>query len=114
MQHIKHNCYPLVSPTIVDADPTSAASAQIQSPESDTKPDEAIRVSADVWIIKNCLKKKKKHTNMTSSNADAHKCKFGCDVLAPTGIAVLNRLFPVSAERHHPASQKGPRMIKRT
>ena len=69
---------------------------------------QAIRVSADVWIIKNRLKKNKKYTNMASSNADAHKCKFDRNVLAPTVIAVLNRLFSVSAERHHPASQEGP------
>ena len=32
-----HNCYPLDSPTVVDADSPSDASAQIQSPESETK-----------------------------------------------------------------------------
>ena len=48
----------------------------------------------------------KKYTNIASSNADAHKCKFDCDVLAPTAIAVVNRLFPVSVDRHCPASDK--------
>jgi len=110
VQTHKRNCYPLASAGV---NSPSDASVQIHPPESETK---AILISADVWVIKNCLKKKTHththtHTKTASSNAEAHKCKFDCDVLAPTVIAVLNRLFPVSAERHHSACQKGPRVI---
>ena len=75
-----------------------------------------MRARSNVWIISNIQKlskkrKQEKKTNIEFSNADAYKCKFDCDVLVPPVIAVLKRLFPVSAERHHPARQKGPRVI---
>ena len=56
VQKNSHNRYPLASPTFVDQDSPSAASAQIHSPGSDIKTGGVIRVSADVWIINSIQK----------------------------------------------------------
>ena len=89
--HKLFNFCPLASPSFVDVDSSFAASAQIHLPGS----------CGQSTASKDSLIK-----YIESSNANAYKCKFGCGVLALTVIAVLNRLFHVSAERHYPAVKK--------